>query len=122
MGGVASTVQTPQTSGSSGGGKVSNAASTVNDSKFTDPAMSGATGMLMNAESNAQATPNKPVGINRPNYGYPTPMGKGGYTNSATSGQPTIGSPNRYSNTVGVGDNRNNSTAPSAFSGKAKGV
>lgn len=56
------------------------------------------------------------------NWGNPTPMGKGGYSSSATSGQPTIGSPNRYSNTVGVSDNRNNSTAPSAFSGKAKGV
>jgi hypothetical protein len=36
----------------------------------------------------------------------PKPMGKGGaQTNSATSGQPTIGAPNQYSNTVGQWDN-----------------
>ena len=38
--------------------------------------------------------------------GQPTPMGKGGaVTNSATSGQPRVGQPNLYPNTVGMGDN-----------------
>jgi len=36
----------------------------------------------------------------------PRPMGKGGMqTNSATSGQPTMGAPNKYPNTVGQWDN-----------------
>jgi hypothetical protein len=39
-------------------------------------------------------------------YQPPQPMGKGGVqTNSATSGQPQMGAPNQYSNTVGQWDN-----------------
>jgi hypothetical protein len=38
-------------------------------------------------------------------YQPPQPMGKGGYTNSATSGQPRMGQENQYSNTVGQWDN-----------------
>ena len=40
-------------------------------------------------------------------------------TNSTTSGQPQIGQPNTYSNTVGPWDNSN--TQPQVQSGKGKG-
>lgn len=47
------------------------------------------------------------------------PRGKGNTTNSATSGQPQVGQPNIYSNTVGPWDN--SSTQPQIQSGKGKG-
>lgn len=80
MGGVTSTVQKPQTSGTGKGTGSVSAPTTLNQ----DP---------------------KPLdGVGN---GYaPRPMGKGGaQTNSATSGQPTIGAPNQYSNTIGQWDN-----------------
>ncbi len=46
-------------------------------------------------------------------------QGKNGTTNSATSGQPQMGQPNTYSNTVGPWDNSNNQTQ--VQSGKGKG-
>ena len=49
----------------------------------------------------------------------PHPIGKGSTTNSTTSGQPQIGRPNTYSNTVGPWDNSN--TQPQVQSGKGKG-
>jgi len=52
----------------------------------------------------------------------PQPMGKNGaQTNSATSGQPTMGAPNKYSNTVGQWDNTQQQTQQS-FQGKGKGA
>lgn len=49
----------------------------------------------------------------------PRPMGKGGVqTNSATSGQPQMGAPNKYPNTVGQWDNK--SQQPN-FGGGGKG-
>lgn len=48
------------------------------------------------------------------------PIGKGGaVTNSATSGQPRVGMPNQYSNTVGQWDNTN--IEPVQPAGKGKG-
>jgi hypothetical protein len=44
-------------------------------------------------------------------------QGKGGTTNSATSGQPRMGQANPYSNTIQPWDNGNNQTQ----SGKGKG-
>lgn len=40
-------------------------------------------------------------------------------TNSATSGQPQMGMPNQYSNTVGMGDNKQQQS-PNAGGGKGK--
>jgi hypothetical protein len=52
----------------------------------------------------------------------PRPMGKGGrQTNSATSGQPTMGAPNQYPNTVGQWDNSQIQPLPSKNAGKGKG-
>lgn len=53
-------------------------------------------------------------------YQPPQPMGKGGYTNSATSGQPRIGMQNQYSNTVGQWDNTQ--IQPVQRNGKGKGA
>lgn len=53
--------------------------------------------------------------------GQPTPMGKGGaVTNSATSGQPRVGQPNLYPNTVGMGDNTQQQ--PNQAQAKGKGA
>lgn len=51
--------------------------------------------------------------------GNPMPQGKGSSTNSATSGQPRMGQPNNYANTVGGWDNA--SIQPQRTSGKGKG-
>lgn len=52
---------------------------------------------------------------------YPGPQGmQGSYTNSATSGQPQMGRPNLYPNTVGMGDNRQQQ--PSLGQAKSKGA
>lgn len=49
------------------------------------------------------------------------PQGKGGrsFTYSPTSGQQTMGSPNPYPNTIGMGDNQSNQKM--GFGGKGKG-
>jgi hypothetical protein len=50
------------------------------------------------------------------------PMGKGGaQTNSATSGQPRMGAPNQYPNTVGQWDNTQQQTQR-PMQGKGKGA
>jgi len=51
--------------------------------------------------------------------GNPFPQGKGASTNSATSGQPRMGQPNNYANTVGGWDNA--SIQPQRSGGKGKG-
>lgn len=53
--------------------------------------------------------------------GQPAPMSKGGaVTNSATSGQPRVGQPNLYPNTVGIGDNTQQQ--PNQAQAKGKGA
>jgi hypothetical protein len=62
---------------------------------------------------------NKPN--SNPNASTPQPMGKGGaQTNSATSGQPRMGAPNQYPNTVGQWDNTQQQQ-PIMGGGKGKG-
>jgi hypothetical protein len=53
---------------------------------------------------------------------FQQPMGKGGgtITNSATSGQPRVGQPNLYPNTVGMGDNTQQQ--PNQAQAKGKGA
>lgn len=49
------------------------------------------------------------------------PQGKGGnYSMSATSGQPQMGAPNQYPNTIGMGDNMQQQ--PNKAQAKGKGV
>lgn len=54
--------------------------------------------------------------------GNQQPQGKGGgsFTYSPTSGQQSMGSPNPYPNTVGMGDNQGNQPMPRS-NGKGKG-
>jgi len=47
--------------------------------------------------------------------------GKGTSTNSATSGQPRMGQPNNYANTIPQWDNASQQLAPAQRSGKGKG-
>tara|TARA_R110000868_G_scaffold288965_2_gene549154 strand:+ start:1532 stop:1939 length:408 start_codon:yes stop_codon:yes gene_type:complete len=47
--------------------------------------------------------------------------GKGASTNSATSGQPRMGQPNNYANTIPQWDNASQQLAPAKRSGKGKG-
>ena len=61
-------------------------------------------------QSNAQYSP--PDG---------TMGGKGASTNSATSGQPRMGQPNNYANTIPQWDNASQQLAPAQRSGKGKG-
>jgi hypothetical protein len=114
MGGFASSVQQPQTSGQSSGkgGPVGQAVEQV--AERTD-------GLDQNA-INAD-----PQGFQQwqqqrdQQYQAPRPMGKGGVqTNSATSGQPRIGMQNQYSNTVGQWDNTQ--IQPVQRNGKGKGA
>jgi hypothetical protein len=50
---------------------------------------------------------------------YPHPQGmQGSYTNSATSGQPQMGQPNIYPNTVGMRDNSINTSNSGGAKGK----
>jgi len=95
MGGFASTVQQPQTGG---GGK----------------------GQFANPDSNQMTTADV---IPQTQQGQPPqPMGKGGrQTNSATSGQPTMGAPNQYPNTVGQWDNSQIQPLQPKRGGKGKG-
>ena len=70
-----------------------------------------------------QSVPNQPSGGKGPSSveSFPDPQGmQGRSTNSATSGQPIMGAPNRYSNTVGQWDNTQ--IKPIAQGGKGKGA
>mgnify|MGYP003650499393 CR=1 FL=1 len=68
-------------------------------------------------------------GKGQSNYEKPTPYsppdsimsGKGSSTNSATSGQPRMGQPNNYANTIPQWDNASQQLAPAQRSGKGKG-
>ena len=74
------------------------------------------------APSGASTDVNNPAAPNYdPAAGGPNmqPQGKGSSTNSATSGQPRMGQPNNYANTVGGWDNA--SIQPQRFGGKGKG-
>lgn len=94
MGGFASSVQQPQTSG--GGGK-GQASAPQPETQINPAPVDGAPTIK--------------------------PMGKGGtQTNSATSGQPRMGQQNQYSNTVGQWDNTQQQTQQPQFGGgKGKG-
>lgn len=85
---------------------------------------------LMNPPGASQADPNfanvgQPLGKGAPTQYSPpdgTTSGKGGSTNSATSGQPRMGQPNRYANTIPQWDNASQQLAqPVQRSGKGKG-
>lgn len=82
------------------------------------------------AQAELQGRTQQPTGLPQQPQGMPTGGGgKGGQqlqgtqgasTNSATSGQPMMGAPNQYSNTVGQWDNTQ--IKPTGQGGKGKGV
>ena len=112
MGGVSSTVQQSQTSGAGGkGGPMGQSAPQAQNYIYGQPTDS-------QLPSPTQPTGGKGAsGVNS----YPGPQGmQGASTNSATSGQPMIGAPNQYSNTVGQWDNTQ--IKPTAQGGKGKGA
>jgi len=100
---------TPQAGGGKMGGPIASAAQMVKDHP-DQPAQpqqpSGGKGMSGSAPATMASQDNQP-------------MGKGGYSNSATSGQPRMGQQNQYSNTVGQWDNTQ--IQPTHQSGKGKG-
>ena len=105
MGASSAAVQEPQT-GSSGKG---------NQSSYANanlPASSGNTGSLSTVGTPPQSSPSGKAGQVQGSQGVVTTPGQGG--------QPEMGQPNNYSNTVGSWDNA--SIQPKSPSGKAKGA
>ena len=140
MGGFSAQVQSPQTTGGKGN-PISDSqlppAPTTMDQPQGKGAGGGAGAMApgtydpsvvqrrfanTSAPSGASTDVNNPAAPNyNPAAGGPNmqPQGKGSSTNSATSGQPRMGQPNNYANTVGGWDNA--SIRPQSSAGKGKG-
>lgn len=82
----------------------------------------GSVGQTAPNTVNPQPAPYTPF---RDDTNYATPnntmRGKGSSTNSATSGQPRMGQPNRYANTIPQWDNASQQLGPAQSSGKGKG-
>jgi hypothetical protein len=133
MGGFASSVQAPQTSGQSGGkfgqGSLSNqqlaglqqAKADINATVQPSSQIQAEQAFnTFKATQGQQSTSSSQEPINNIAQA-PRPMGKGGVqTNSATSGQPRVGMQNQYSNTVGQWDNTQ--IQPVQRNGKGKGA
>ena len=120
MGASISQVQSPQTSG--GKGSVTQAPRGMEDAAVLK--MPVFDNNIKNDPMLANVSPavNKPdLSVNTfPGPNFQQPQGKGGAsTNSATSGQPRMGQPNNYANTVGGWDNA--SIQPQRSGGKGKG-
>ena len=87
------------------------------------------TGTITPLPPSVQTTWGQPKPLDGVQEGYfsqapnqPRPMGKGGVqSNSATSGQPRMGAPNQYPNTVGQWDNTQQQTQSQYGGGKGKG-
>ena len=82
----------------------------------------GAIGQPAQNTGNPQPAPYTPFRDDT-NYAPPdgTRGGKGASTNSATSGQPRMGQPNRYANTIPQWDNASQQLGPAKSGGKGKG-
>ena len=112
--GYSAQVQSPQTGGSGKGSPVAQAAQQV-----SGPTTSTTQANIPSVVQDDFTTGNSPV--NQSFGDTIRPMGKGGVqTNSATSGQPRMGAPNQYLNTVGQWDNTQQQR-PMAGGGKGKG-
>jgi len=121
MGGFSAQVQEPQTSQPQGKGSLGNqmADPVVNASSQIQQSTTGkgegpSAGYAQNAINDNSQVPQQPQ------YQQQS-MGKGGnVTNSSTSGQPRMGQPNQYPNTVGQWDNARIQSSQSG-GGKGKG-
>ena len=126
MGGFTAQVQSPQTTGGKGNpisdGQLPPAPTTMDQPQGKgagggagamapgtyDPSVVQRRFANTSAPSGASTDVNNPAAPNyNPAAGGPNmqPQGKGSSTNSATSGQPRMGLPNNYANTVGGWDN-----------------
>ena len=132
MGGFSSQVQQSQASQpTSGKGGVGNMAEPqvmpVQPNQTAQPMPQGgggkgAIGQPAQNTGNPQPAPYTPFRDDT-NYAPPdgTRGGKGASTNSATSGQPRMGQPNRYANTIPQWDNASQQLGPAKSGGKGKG-
>ena len=121
MGGFSSQIQQPQASHPSGKGGANpvdqalpqQAIPRANQVAQPMPEMTAQPAVMPQGGGKGQPT----------NYAPPdgTMGGKGSSTNSATSGQPRMGQPNRYANTIPQWDNASQQLAPAQRSGKGKG-
>lgn len=94
-------------------GQIGNEAFNAPTGGFSEPMVQGGSGKFFDY---ASPQPNMPMSAFSQ---QPQQQGKGGTTNAVTSGQPRMGRPNNYSNTVGPWDNA--SIQPQTQSGKGKG-
>jgi len=121
MGSFNASIQQPQTSGGTGKGaasvnRVRNTANTNvanNASAVFEPQYS-------TMADDFRSTRNE---SNQPSFGEVVGKGASGqkFTYSPTSGQPTVGAPNPYTNTVGQWDNATIQQPASRSGGKGKG-
>lgn len=111
MGGFSAQVQQPQTSGGGKGSSVAQQASSpVSTNKANIPYYMQDNFSTTNSQSNQSF--NDTI----------RPMAKGGnYQSNVTSGQPRMGQPNQYPNTVGQWDNTQQQTQQ-PMQGKGKGA
>jgi len=122
---------TPQTSPMRGGGKGGTSQTLGGTSQTlggTNQSMSGSSQPMSTYGKGGNYANTDYAPREAPSGNFNALMGKGGQTqgaqgastNSATSGQPQMGQPNAYPNTVGMGDNLRNTTANTG--GKGKGA
>ena len=121
MGSPSYSIQQPQTSGGSGKG-----ASTVNrvaNATKTDTINNDAAVLKMPYSTMADDFRSTRNESNQPSFGEVVGKGASGqkFTYSPTSGQPTVGAPNPYTNTVGQWDNATIQQPATRSGGKGKG-
>jgi len=121
MGGFSSAVQQPQASQpapSSGKGGIGDALQKSMLPKPSQDVPQPMPAVMPEGGGKGQRNYEQPTQYSPPNG---TMGGKGSSTNSATSGQPRMGQPNRYANTIPQWDNASQQLAPAQSSGKGKG-
>jgi hypothetical protein len=128
MGGFSSQVQQPQASHPSGKGGVNPVDQTLPQEVI--PKTDQFAQIMPGMTAQPAVMPQGGGGKGQSNYEQPTNYappdgtmgGKGASTNSATSGQPRMGQPNNYANTIPQWDNASQQlTQPAKRSGKGKG-
>jgi hypothetical protein len=121
MGGSLAQVQQGQPSGGGKSGQMGDSAGqvgTINDFLQQLRQSQQQTGLPQQPIPNA---PTMPDGTMGGEASLPLQGANGVITNPATSGQPSMGMPNQYSNTVGMRDNQQNQQ-PMMGGGKGKGA
>jgi hypothetical protein len=92
----------------------------TNSMGFADVQMDGGFASGVDTPEMYNSSPFRQMDMpNPPSSG--TMGGKGASTNSATSGQPRMGQPNRYANTIPQWDNASQQLAPAQRGGKGTG-